>query len=957
MSTGVGTVKGHGTSASSSGSMQGIMSSGTFMGVGPKGIGTITKLGGTAISAGPSKPTNRSSVKARAKAWEADLDLGLDDDDDFGDRLGGNKGTIKVKAPTSAPSGVGAGGALQLNLPNRPLPPPEDLDDLGSDLSDDERKDDDATLKAGATLKAMLPPPRPKSSHLPSIAASTTAADTSQKADAEADFDLETDIVLPLNLTNLVLATKSHPTARNHAPPLSSAKGPRRSDSSTSDTFGSISTGTNEWGEHANHKSKVVADATSTPSSRTPYSHNTSVSDRLKYYSETSATSIDEPAELSSPSPSATYRYTAADTIKANAHGGMLAKGLIRPPPTGPIGTVDPEWQEDDMELDMESGLVLPDPTFFAAGAQRSKELNGLLDRKRKQHYAPAPDVAAASTYSSRARSALGGREVHDDLGVQKARRPVESMEDGFVFDNPRVELSNTRLKTQRRMRGGDPHVNPAHAGGSVRVSKRDREGPGLKSIARSKEAGWRYQQNRSESPFTTTAFAAQHASPAPAQLPTASSRDASNPTPTPNRQMQVGSMRTRTQSAMHQPSPGGTSSMFPATHTPAAAAGVAGTITPGRLRYQKSHQQISSVRGTSGHGGRSTSPTPLGAGGGTLLRKQSLASLQDAMKRGTPAGSSFDNARVGGTIKAASAFASIPSASHHGTGTIDGLPGSATRDSLASLSSYISATPSKGDRERYHASTSRLTMPTSSSRAKTRPPIAGVFSRAGLGGADSPAPSSSAAGLAALAETDPIESRRISPPRNAAISTTPSRVGARRLVEPAQLLVPLSKRKPAQPNTTAMGGASASNTGSFGRKTRQWGDGSELEGIEDLVVDDAPEGRDTGSLGRKSKGGSVGRSGGIGLGRPSVPRKGRPLPICSDVHSFCKGTDDQTRKMTPRLLVRRALQRPTTKIKRSGTGARLAPRTSPPQVKMPVRRGVVHSEKRRNDQPCSSSI
>ena len=528
-------------------------------------------------------------------------------------------------------------------------------------------------------------------------------------------------------------------------------------------------------------------------------------------------------------------------------------------------------------------------------------------------------------------------------------------MEDGFVFDNPTVELSNTRLKTQRRMRGGEPIPLPTTSRG-----KRDRDGPGLRSIARSKEAGWRYQasaqgqaqsigaqKDRSESPLvsaaaTTTANASPYGT-----LPSASSRDASNPTPTPNRHVQVGSTRTRTQSAMH----GGVSSMFaaPGTGQAAAASGTGiGTITPGRLRYQKSHHHIS-TRGTSGNGGRSTSPTPLGhaaggaggamAGGlgGTLGRKQSLASLQDAMKRaGTPSrvgsgGSPFTATTAiavggGGTGKSVSAFAAIPHGHSHaysalssttsspststGTGTgggIDGLPGSSSSASIGPF-----ATPSKStdrERERYHASTSRLTMPTSSSRAKTRPPIAGLFNRPG---ADSPGPGSGASGgqgLAMLAEVDPLVSRRVSPSRTgitcstagAGAGATPSRGSSRRLVEPAQLLIPLSKRKQPshQQSTTSTAGAvtSAANTGSFGRKMRQWGDGSELEGIEDLVVDDHPpqaedhrkekeKEKGQGSIGKSGKG-SVGRSGGIGLGRPSMVRKGmsfcpNPSVICS---------------------------------------------------------------------------
>ncbi|CAK9787270.1 hypothetical protein CC85DRAFT_311621 [Cutaneotrichosporon oleaginosum] len=168
----------------------------TVMGSGPKGVGTITRLGsnGKAVAGGNVK------AKARAieKAWEGDLDF----DSSF-DSFTSSTG--------SGGGGGGGGGGLQLKLKPKSLS--AQLADMNAldDLPDLDDGDQD-TLKASATLKAKLPPPRRKDDN---ATIKLYAKPPQVKAPKQEDDEfLEDDLVLPLNLTNLTLATQSQPVRK-----------------------------------------------------------------------------------------------------------------------------------------------------------------------------------------------------------------------------------------------------------------------------------------------------------------------------------------------------------------------------------------------------------------------------------------------------------------------------------------------------------------------------------------------------------------------------------------------------------------------------------------------------------------------------------------------------------------------------------------------------------------------
>jgi hypothetical protein len=106
----------------------------------------------------------------------------------------------------------------------------------------------------------------------------------------------------------------------------------------------------------------------------------------------------------------------------------------------------------------------------------------------------------------------------------------------------------------------------------------------------------------------------------------------------------------------------------------------------------------------------------------------------------------------------------------------------------------------------RYHASTSRLTLPTSSSRAKQRPPISSVFPHP-----DRPGRSDFVSGPWASSDQ--------------------------------HMMTPVPRR---------------TKTMEMPRRAKTWGDGTELEGIEDLMVEGDPRGSALG-LGRPSRRGEKG--------------------------------------------------------------------------------------------------
>ena len=544
--------------------------SATVVGQGPQGIGTITKLGGGSAMGGKVHsflPTDtiRAKLKATEMTWEADLDF------DSG--------------PLSPPAGPSLPNFRRLTLSSpkpRVMPDADALDDLGFDLDDE---DNEATLKAGATLKALLPPKRIPTQ--PTIKARPAKAPTPPtQDDLDLDFDLETDLVLPLNLTNLTLATQSRPK-------------PRVSNASTATDWDSPSTSSPQSGK----KSGAWSWEDSSPG-RT----------RL---SETSHTSVSLHSDHAPPE-------------KADA-------GLA------------------DADEDMESGLVLPSAAFFANTKSRTKELNAILDVKRKPQFAPPSS--------------------HRRTGTDETWRTGEdSFEDGLVFDNPRVDLSRHRLSKSRSAR--------ATQGGIPFPPSSTKRKPGQTSQQPLSKGSWEDRKAPPPPPPTGSREKTQSSSSlglsglrsqsyqltSTLKEPLGAWRRPESPH-IPARELDA-TPKARLPSTDSQ----ARSSMLPPPVPPPGP-------TPGssRLRHQKSHFHLPPQ-----------SPS--------LSRKQSLSSLQDAMVR--------------------------PPGAPEVHGLPLGLPESVSSQSLTSNAS------SGGGQGRYHHSTSRLTMPTTSSRAKIRPPVQGIFPR-----------------------------------------------------------------------------------------------------------------------------------------------------------------------------------------------------------------------------------
>jgi hypothetical protein len=280
----------------------------TVLGSGPNGIGVITKLN-TKTKPNITHGSIKLKNKAVTKTWEDELDfegdwggtlklknkaipkkVELEDGgemDGFDDDEEDWEGTLKSKLkPTMGTIKLGdlksSNPALGLGLPPRKVLPDADLDDLGFDIDEDIQIDkgkaktpkkptkfftrplpknlpgpdalddldvfddfneDEATIKASAAMKALLPPPRIRPA--PPLAIK------------EDDVDMDDDFALPLNLTNLTLATR--PDA---------ARGPRTSIASTN----------TDWNSPTTSASNERWDSTP-PSKRFSETSNTSLSD------------------------------------------------------------------------------------------------------------------------------------------------------------------------------------------------------------------------------------------------------------------------------------------------------------------------------------------------------------------------------------------------------------------------------------------------------------------------------------------------------------------------------------------------------------------------------------------------------------------------------------------------------------------------------------------------------
>ncbi|WVR06690.1 hypothetical protein IAU60_003722 [Kwoniella sp. DSM 27419] len=677
----------------------------TVVGTGPSGIGTVTRMG-SASRPPAGQDTMQPRTLALTKPWEVDLDA-LDEPD------------VKARSTGAKPT---ASGMLHFAPPKKGcMPPPDALDDLGFDL--DEEDEDQATLKAGATLKAMLPPPR-KLQTVPGPATPSHSRPPTTPPTQDTD---EADFALPLNLTNLTLAAQTREPRREHRPRHSNASTATTGgwDSPTTSTSGGTKAGQWAWGSEGS------------PSS--------------KRRSETSATSISD--------------------------------ALPDTPVDGKVKALAEVVLNDDE--DMEMGLELPSPTFFSHS--RSKELNSILDRKRKPQFAPTTPL-------------------HSRTGTDESRRTLDdSFEDGLMLDEPGVELSRHRLREKKRARD-------QFAPGTLR--KGLSLGTAAKSVAKEREKAWEKQREQGwgrHTPVPPPASGNSSNTTVRERTPSglgmslrsnsASAMAILHETPQKNRSdspalsgRERESMRSRSGQVRsmlpppvpsYAPTPGASSILPP---TPSSSS---------RLRHQKSHHHLQAAP--------TASPS--------LARKQSLASLQDAMASGHAMDRTVD-----------------PLAGHHQQSS-----GSSSRQ--------------------YNGAFSRLTMPTSSSKAKARPAVTSIFPKNDL-----PTPSSSASSMSSIGANNPV-----TPKYRGHIATTSRPMDVHR------------------------------------RTPKTWGDGTELDSIDDLAVGE-------------EVGGKSNPHAGLGLGKPG--RRGHETPARSSGGKTVELTE--RKKSGPKVGIAPTIPSATTASKRN---------------------------------------
>lgn len=629
----------------------------TVVGTGPKGVGTIVKLGGSRVSRSvPCSGMLAEAVDARAstleRSWEADI--GVDGFENAFGKGEDKSATLKLKGGLPDLEGK------RLSLSKKEFAGADALIDF-MDLDDE----DQATLKAGATIKALLPPPR-----------------TRKYEPATLEDELEADFALPLNLTNLTLATQ--PASRYRR------TGPRDSIASAVNS--------ESWG------------SPSTSASGKKYGWGSEDSPSGKRFSETSATSISD----------------------------GLAENNAK------------EKDELDAEEDLENGLEF-EPTFFAAS--RAKELNSILDRKRRPEYAPAPSPR---------------RDTQ--------RTADDSFEDGLILDDPVVELSRHRLRVQKRARDHNPPT--LHKGQPQKNVVKERG----KAWEKQREQGWGRNtpvppphgsiRERTQSGIGGVGLLGlalrSHSVSTVAQ-------DSSRPSDVGVSGREKEAMRSRSGHLLDMAPP-----PIPMSSTPSQPP----TPSASRLRHQKSHFHLAVPP---------QSPS--------LTRKQSLASLQDAMAQrqiesGSGIGSQFEQLGL----------PPGPSSNHSSIGT--------------------------KDRNRYHNSPSRLTMPTSSSRAKIRPSVSSIFPKADL-----------------------------------TTSTTFTATSTQNPFPPHSTMSMGSRLTPASNFATSSSPAYAMTMKMNSSPRKLYGDGTELDGIDDLRID---EDLSNWAIGKGPESGSVRSLAELGLGKPS---------------------------------------------------------------------------------------
>lgn len=345
---------------------------------------------------------------------------------------------------------------------------------------------------------------------------------------------------------------------------------------------------------------------------------------------------------------------------------------------TGADNSDDQAINIADPEEDMEDGLQLPNPTFFSSG--RIAELNSLLDRKRKPPPFPPnhPPVTMGKPRSTSGTSRSSSTDLTRPTIASAARsrapeRRDESFEDGLVLEDAAAELNSRRLLRLRRNR-------PAAGSQASRLLIRANPAP----IRRSNAGG----MISSRSGFISLAEMAQTAAeisegpPATRAPPSGASGTAQDAI------------------ARHSETRSVTDPSHPGRLPPVSASRA---YTPSRLRSQKSFSRL-----------QQPPPSP------SIHRKQSLQSLLEGAAAVPPPRPRFGSDRAAqGPYHSYEAQTAASIGRTHRERPVETTPPSS----------------SNGSGPRIHAASGqavidRLTLPTSSSRARARPAISSIFAR-----------------------------------------------------------------------------------------------------------------------------------------------------------------------------------------------------------------------------------
>ena len=690
------------------------------------GVGMIMKLA-PKPKAKLSPEHVRSKVKGMSKDWEGDFDfapapvtsrsaakskleiaggkgtlprgldrnqLGLgqgDEDDfafagedDFGHRAGGGP-----RIPDATDFGARLKAKLAKNRERAPRRGDE-LDGFEDDFAEFgdafEENEDEATIKAGDTMKARLPPPRSAASQ-PSLS-STSGPSRSSKLDehssqvltlgrasnvtkpAPVEDDFEADFELPSGSLNFKLVSHAYQSARIKSKPRSSTS-----------TVGSAA----EWeSPHAKSTPDSLASRAgwgtddSSPGFRGKQGTNYETS-------ATSITSATSSASITTPRERSVELWDDDDDF---APGGSVRGGGFA----------------DDDEIGgivIEKGMSLKERMRAAA--------------KRREAEARRAEAEAA-----RLRSSTHGhrRDGTDDTtrttgsastGAMSGAYADESMEDGLVIDNPKLELSRKRMK---QIRSQTPNSRRGNGGsGGRRSLEKERDEWAERERLRELERNW-----GKPSALNSARDRTQHSIGGGGHSGFRS-------------QSATGGMGAKDSASRRAESPAGLSrprtslNAIPHAHHHAVSMQPPSIPPPTpRERALKNQKSMHHLAQSPTPGSASASTTATIA---TLQKKQSMPSLLHP-HGARPGSSSANNVNAGGS---SSVFVGPTTASP----AIDGLP----------------------ERKRYTHSTSRLTQATSSSSAKSknRPSVQNFFTQGHVPASGSTSSMSSAGGYGGPAQ------------------------------------------------------------------------------------------------------------------------------------------------------------------------------------------------------------